>query len=140
MNKYQNIIDVLEDIGEDVRRKYREELKLRDKYATGKLLDSINYKVVVGNNGITLYFLADDYYIYVENGRKAGGKFPPINAIKSWMISRGIPDENGRSYLIARSIQRNGIKPNPYLKEIRTDTDSYTQLLTNALKKDIWQF
>lgn len=53
------------------------------------------------------------------------------------MISRGIPDKSGTAYLIARSIARNGIKSIPELTEIRTNVDKYTNLLTEALTKDL---
>lgn len=137
MKKYSNLIEVLETIGEEIVQEYKAELTIRNKVASGTLFNSIKYRIEYNVNGLTLYFIADDYYINVEKGRKPGGKFPPISVIKAWMISRNIPDKSGTAYLIARSIAINGIKGVPELTNIRTDVDKYTHLLTEALTKDL---
>ena len=53
-----------------------------------------------------------NYALPVETGRKAG-KMPPVDAIKQWVIRKGIAsgaDADGAAFLIARAIGRRGTK------------------------------
>lgn len=137
MEEYVNLIQTLNRIGTDVRVKYKQQLKSHNKIASGKLYNSIDYKLVITETNIRLYFLAQDYWIYVENGRKAG-KMPPISAIKGWMVKKGIADINGASYKISRSIGKNGIRPSPYLRNIKeTLVNDYTDDIMAAFNKDV---
>jgi hypothetical protein len=140
MTRYTNLIDVLENIGEEIVQQYKDELQQHNKIASGKLFNSIDYRIEVTNEGVTLYFVAEDYYINVEKGRNPGGKFPPIDVIKKWMISRSIPDKPGLAYIIARRIAEKGIKGISELTTIRTDVSKYNDLLTEALTKDLLNY
>lgn len=131
-----NLYNKLDEIGKYVKETYKANLKNNNKIASGKLYNSIDYKLVVTEDSTKLYFLAEKYYIYVENGRRAG-KMPPLNAIKKWMLKKGIPDKNGASFRIARSIGKKGIKSSPYLRDIKIKLKNYRSELEEALNQDI---
>jgi hypothetical protein len=88
------------------------------KVNTGALRDSIRFNITPNGN-IRFFFL--QYGIYVESGRRAGAKQPPINPILKWIEERGITPDEGTSkrslaFLIARSIGEKGIRPTPFMK------------------------
>jgi hypothetical protein len=69
--------------------------------------------------------------IYVHEGRRAGAKMPPIDAIAAWVSQKKLLNRGGKgkrlapdsvrvravAFLIARSIARKGIPPKPFLKD-----------------------
>jgi hypothetical protein len=88
------------------------------KVNTGALRDSIRFNITPKGN-IRFFFL--QYGIFVESGRRAGAKQPPINPILKWIEQRGIVPDEGTSkrslaFLIARSIGEKGIRPTPFMK------------------------
>lgn len=68
--EYTNLINTLNQIGLEVRNKYKDKISS----ATGKLYNSIDYKVTISSDSIKLLFIAEDYWINVEEGRKAGSR------------------------------------------------------------------
>lgn len=112
---------VLEEYGQRVIEAYKRQLHSRGKPASGKLANEVTYKVKKAGTMISVVLNLADYWIYVEKGRKAGGKFPPLGAIRKWIEVKPIiprPDDNGRvptipqlTYLIGRKIAEQGIPP-----------------------------
>ena len=51
---------------------------------------------------------AVSYASVIEEGRRAGAKQPPVEAIADWMGRKGISGERGVAFVIARSIGRKG--------------------------------
>lgn len=136
--------EILNTIGELVVEQYKSDLKTnpkkygngRNSIASGKLFNSVNYKLNVDDN-LKLYLTLDDHYIYVEEGSKFTTKMPPLSVIKKWMVDRGISGKN-LEYKIQRSIFKKGIKPKPYLRDIKqTLKNNYKDEIEKALKKDI---
>lgn len=89
---------VLEDMAPMMLDKYKE------------LGNTENVTVTVGDLEVSLHL--PSYWYYIEHGR-GPGKFPPIQAIQTWMeVKHIIPRENRTvpqvSYLIARKIAREG--------------------------------
>ena len=81
-------------------------------------------KVVATNNGDIVYdLMLNDYLVFIESGRRAGAKFPPVEPIVRWARSRGIPTDNNTIYLIRRAISRDGIKPRPFMAYIFEEMD-----------------
>lgn len=67
-----------------------------------------------------------DYTYYMINGRKAGGKFPPVGKIRQWIKDKGITPTgnitiNQLTYLISRKIAVEGITPSPERKRLLLD-------------------
>ena len=76
-------------------------------------------KVESRNDGdIVFDMMLNDYLVFIESGRRAGAKFPPVEPIVRWARQRGIPTDNSTIYLIRRAISRDGIKPRPFLSYI----------------------
>jgi hypothetical protein len=134
--EYKNLEAELINIGKTITEEYKTKLK-KVAYASGKLYNSIDYKIEIKGDSVTLHFIAEDYYINVENGRRAGSKMPPIREIKKWMLSKGLPNIERGAFAIARSIAKRGIRPKPELREIRTSISDYSKELAEALELDI---
>jgi hypothetical protein len=101
--EWDNLKTTLDIIGKMARDDYKEKLKAGS-FATGKLYNSVKYRIDITENGVKLSFVdLPDYYLNLENGIKAG-KMPPISVIQKWIIDKGIPDKPGLAFLIARSI------------------------------------
>ena len=79
---FTHLEEKLSEIGAEVREKYKGKLKANGVYATGKLYDSIDYKLTVKEEGIELYFTALDYWINIEEGRKPNSKMPNVAEIR----------------------------------------------------------
>jgi len=58
--------------------------------ATGNLVNSFEERVIELPNSMVLEILMDDYGIYVNNGRKSGGKKVPIDVLIKWIERKGI--------------------------------------------------
>jgi len=92
---------------------------------TDNLKNSITYELVNDDKGWIVFFKFPEYAIFVNDGRAAGKKQPPLDAIKKWAIQKNLPtfktkagkdiSEDSRAFLIARSISQNGIKPIPFM-------------------------
>ena len=79
------------------------------------------YAKASGN--IVIELLLNDYVQYIESGRKAGSKFPPIQPIVQWAKKRGIKTDNSTIFLIRRAIVRDGIKPRPFMYKVLETID-----------------
>lgn len=135
--EYTNLIKTLNIIGTEIRDKYKEKVKT-GAYATGKLYNSVQYKVSITDSSVKLSLNLEDYWINVENGRAAGKKMPPISVIRKWMLSKNIPDKNGLAYLISRKISKKGIKAKPYLRQTKNEViPNYMDDITKAINKDL---
>lgn len=135
--EYTNLIKTLNIIGTEIRDKYKEKVKT-GAYATGKLYNSVQYKVSVTDSSVKLSLNLEDYWISVENGRAAGKKMPPISVIRKWMLNKSIPDKNGLAYLISRKISKKGIKAKPYLKQTKNEViPNYMDDITKAINADL---
>lgn len=89
--------------------------------------DSELYKtlqVKATNDGdIVFDLMLNDYLVFIESGRRAGAKFPPVEPIVKWARKRGIPTDNSTIYLIRRAISRDGIRPRPFMAYIFDEMD-----------------
>ncbi len=116
----ENLKKELEKIGKQSVIFITNELLNSKKYATYDLIKSLDFKVITFLNDLMLEITSEDYFKYVDEGRKPFSKQPPISSIMNWMKTKKIQgrDEKGRfiprktsAFLIARSIGINGIKP-----------------------------
>lgn len=101
------------------------------------------YAKASGN--IVIQLLLNDYVQYIENGRKAGSKFPPIQPIVQWAKKRGIPTDNSTIFLIRRAIAEDGIRPRPFMYKVLETIDKkwdgeWSSELFNELTKIIDEF
>lgn len=89
--------------------------------------DSDLYKtlqVKATNDGDVVFdLMLNDYLVFIESGRRAGAKFPPVEPIVRWARKRDIPTDNNTIYLIRRAISRDGIQPRPFMAYIFEEMD-----------------
>ena len=101
------------------------------------------YAKASGN--IVIQLLLNDYVYYIESGRKAGSKFPPIQPIVQWAKKRGIPTDNSTIFLIRRAIAEDGIRPRPFMYKVLETIDKkwdgeWSSELFNEITKIIDEF
>ena len=101
------------------------------------------YAKASGN--IVIQLLLNDYVQYIESGRKAGSKFPPIQPIVQWAKKRNIPTVNSTIFLIRRAIAEDGIRPRPFMYKVLDTIDKkwdgeWSSELFNELTKIIDEF
>lgn len=145
--EFKNTLSTLNDFGKFLVEEYKDRLILNDVNASDVLYNSVKFNVE--NNGKTfeVQVTLEDYWKYVENGRKAG-KWPPINAIQKWVEIKPVlprPMANGKlpttqqlAFLIARKIGLEGIKPRPLLQQSVNEVwEVIKEHLEEALAKDL---
>lgn len=123
MDKNSLDLNTIKEITNLFAAALKDKLEENGSDATHKLSNSIKDIVKFDGKYLTVSIQLEDYYKYVENGRKAG-KFPPVEKIKEWIkvkpvlpYTRGkrLPNENQLAYLIGRKIAREGTRANPFL-------------------------
>lgn len=110
------------------------ELIRAGKKASGKLINSLDYRIQDEANGIQLLLESEDYLQWVDKGRKRGS-YPPIKAIASWVKVKGISDK--AVFGIARNIYKFGIKPTNVLDKTEKIVLSKLTELENELVNNI---
>ena len=144
---FDNVRKVLNEFGKLLVDTYRDKLTNEKVNASKTLFNSISYIVEGNGTNFVVKLKLEDYYKYVENGRKAG-KFPPINKIEKWVEIKPViprPMANGKlpttkqlAFLISRKIALEGIKPRPLLQQSIDEVfDEIKERLEEALIKDI---
>ena len=88
---------------------------INQKVGRNTLVDSKLYNTLsvrATNDGDLIFdIILNDYLRYIESGRRAGAKFPPVEPIVRWCKSKGISTDNSTIFLIRRAISRDGIRP-----------------------------
>ena len=118
--------------GERISNMMKEKLKADDKVATGDLVNSIRPYLEREEFKQFLYVEFKDYGEYVHTGRRAG-KLPPVSAIAKWISVRGL---NLNPWAVAKSIERNGIKPSPFIDIFYEYTDELNDLIEESSRED----
>ena len=81
--------------------------------ATGNLINSFEQRVIEVPNSIVIEILMDEYGIYVNEGRKTGGKKVPINVLVDWIerkaIVNGDKEVKSLAFAIQQTIHKEGI-------------------------------
>ena len=103
--------DALNRLGEDYITELDALLRSLGKVASGDLIRSLSTRLMKTGFGTkyTLVIEAEDYLVYVDEGRRPGGRMPPVDPIRKWCRQKGIPE--GAAFAIAKSIAENGIPP-----------------------------
>lgn len=145
----KNLIRALNDIGKDVVADIVQKLLAADKSATGSLVNSIKYEVLEAANGVMLNILANDYFKFVDEGRRPG-KMPPIRAIVPWVQAKGIRmntksgivmSDESSAFVIARSIGMKGIKPLGIKKQVIDDLlNNKSKIIESGIELDITSY
>lgn len=142
---YKKTQEILKTIANQVVEEYKIDLKTnpkkygngRNSYASGKLFNSVNYRISFDDD-IKLYLVVADHYVFVEEGSKFTNKLPPIHELRIWMMQRNISYDNNNDWKIQRHIFKNGIKPKPYIRDIKKNIlSNFKDDIENALKEDV---
>lgn len=144
---FTELQQVLQDYAKEASEIYKYQISLGGKNASRKLIDSVNSRVVVGDSAYEVVLNLQEYWKYIESGRKPG-KFPPVGAIINWINVKPIiprPDANGKipspkqlAFLIGRKIEQEGIEPFPALETTKEELDKiYHEKLSAALGHDV---
>lgn len=137
------INQTIKEITDRMLELYRNKLIDKNINASNILSDSAEVIVEVNGTTLSVSFNLEEYWKFVEYGRRPG-KRPPIDAIEQWIkVKPIIPDPiNGRvpttkqlAFLISRKIGMEGTKAQRPL-ESAVYSDSM-ELLINQLKNEI---
>ena len=122
---------VLDRFRDAVISQSKRNLTRLQKNSSKKLYNSIKGKVKAYPNSFSMEFTMEDYGLYQDKGVSGikkkyntpysyKSKMPPSKAFDKWIVRKGLSprDASGKfskrkslSFLIARSVYRNGIKP-----------------------------
>lgn len=147
----KHTMKALNDFGDFIITNYKRQLEA-EQMNNGELYKTISYSVSTVNSGWVISVSLADYWKYIENGRRAGAKMPPVSAIENWIkVKQIIPHsmtlKSGKmviptipqlSFLIARSIGRRGIPPKPlFKKSFEAAKKQFIQVIKDAITQDI---
>lgn len=82
--EWRRLREVLERYAEYFIELSRRELFQNNTNASGALTNSFRSKVIIDHDRYEVWIELEDYWKYIEYGRKPG-KFPPLNKIKEWI-------------------------------------------------------
>jgi len=148
---FKHTAKALAEFGQKIVDNYRAELEACN-YQDGQLYKTLKYSVKMDNSSWIISISLEDYWKYIENGRRAGAKMPPLEAIEKWIRvkqiiphpmtlksgKRVLPSVKQLSFLIARKISRDGIRPRPFFKQSFEQAKAeYLSKITEAVQQDI---
>ena len=100
-------------VGKLIIASLQKELLGQGHKATGNLINSFEQRVIELPNSIVIEILMDEYGIYVNEGRKTGGKKVPISVLVEWIerkaIASGDKDVKSLAFAIQNTIHKEGI-------------------------------
>lgn len=150
-NDFKHTMKALNDFGQKIVDNYRAELEACN-YQDGQLYRTLSYSVKMENSSWLISISLEEYWKYIENGRRAGAKMPPLDVIEKWINVRQIiphsmtlksgktviPSVKQLSFLIARSIGQRGIQPRPFFKQsFEAAKQQFIQVIKDAITQDI---
>tara|TARA_R100000655_G_C2921578_1_gene182415 strand:- start:86 stop:610 length:525 start_codon:yes stop_codon:yes gene_type:complete len=165
--KTENIENYLNSFGKQVVNRAKGNLQ-KSKGGGTALENSISFEVTSDADGFVVQFFMNSYGTFVDKGvsgndtqrkfkdykgqtksspYKYTTKQPPSKVLDKWIVKKGIAprDEKGRfmsrksiSFLIARSIKKNGIKSTSFFqKPLGLGLKQFGKDLLGAVKEDI---
>lgn len=146
MAQGRNPYELLQEYEQIITDSLFKSLEKNDKVASGLLAQSIEAKTVIFGQKVSLQVYMNDYWKWVDEGRKKGSKQPPQDAMLKHIAVRGewhvkkvsdlsrfrtvkgkqivrktpLPLDKARktlAFLIGRSIKKHGIKPTNFVEE-----------------------
>lgn len=118
MIEFKHLQQTLEELGEAIKNRYKENLSDSDRKASYNLINSVKYHTVINGYELSIDLEMEDYWKYVEWDTKP--HWPPIDKILEWvkikpvlptpMANGKLPTERQLAFLISRAIA--GESPN----------------------------
>lgn len=125
-----NVTQILAAWGGGLIKGLQKGLDKNDSNASASLRQSINWKVKSSVSSVNFKLSMNDYYYFVDKGRKPG-KFPPKKNIMKYINDKHIvpksknggkpPSKEGLAFLISRSIAENGFKGTNFYSKVVND-------------------
>ena len=143
------ILRIVQNWGNELIAQMQNRLRINNTNATSSLSQSINPEIKGTQRGYRLTVLMQDYWFYVENGRKptkGGGNGELYKNIYEWIrykrpMQQKIAQSPNRiaatkslAYVITRKIHREGTKAQPFV------TPSLKQVTTQTLAQRIGRY
>lgn len=147
--KFSRTEALLSEFAQTIVNRYKDKIS---EYSSGKLYKTIDYTITSKSDSYLVIIDLEEYWKYIEKGRRAGAKMPPLSAIENWIkvrkiIPRPVALKSGKqrvptiqqlAYVIARSISRNGIAPRPFMSEsINQTIEDFKSKLSAAVREDV---
>lgn len=145
--KWTNLTAVLERFAEAFIKNAQQNLEKKDANASGALQRSMELdKIVIDDKEMRVTISLEDYWYYLEHGRKAG-KMPPIQPIIEWIENKPVPPKvqgltvKQQAFAIAKSIKKNGTKPKPFFNSAKQMTwKMFKDEIAEAVDMDIMAY
>lgn len=149
----QEILELLNSLGEDVLEQMRGIIRLNGNIATGNLYRTLSAKgIKVGDGKYTLLLTMPFYGKFIDKGRKPTRQNTPqgnptlYEEIKKWTKLKGIPEE--AAWPITQKIHKEGFKPggsqgngkpftSPYYTMVQTLQDRMGDEFANYIIKEL---
>lgn len=137
------INQTIKEIADKMLELYRKQLIDKDINASNTLSDTASTIVEVDGTTLSVSFNLEDYWKYVEYGRRPG-KRPPIDAIEQWIkvkpvipkpINGRVPTTKQLAFLISRKIGWEGTPAKHPLRYAVYSDDM--ELLIKMMKREI---
>lgn len=147
--KFSRTEALLNSFAQTIVNRYKDKIS---EYASGKLYKTIDYTITSKSDSYLVTINLEEYWKYIEKGRRAGAKMPPVSAIENWIkvrkiIPRPVTLKSGKqrvptvqqlAYVIARSISRKGIAPRQFMREsINQTIEDFKSKLSAAVREDV---
>lgn len=160
----KGVSEILQEYSKRIISGLRQSITEKNKKASRKLLQSVAVDVTIFGDVYTMTLTMEDYWQYVEEGRKPG-KQPPIEAIMKWTSQKGLSlsglskrtkriikslktkkvrkalrqisaeaKRRSLAFLIARKIGRKGIAASNFFSEV------VNKDLFDSMRKDISEY
>ena len=148
---FRHTMKALTEFGQKIVDNYKAELEACG-YQDGQLYRTLRYSVKMDNSSWLISISLEQYWKYIEAGRRAGAKMPPLDVIEKWINVRQIiphsmtlksgktviPSVKQLSFLIARKISRDGIRPRPFFKQsFESAKREFLRIIEEAVLADI---
>lgn len=145
--KWTTLERVLNEFADRFIELARGYLESNNTNASGELSQSIEKIIEIGEDSYSVKISLADYWTYVENGR-GPGKFPPPDAIRTWIEVKPItptPGMNGKTptveqltFLIGRKISQEGTEGQPFFEPAKEEAiRQFSKAIDEAIAKDV---
>ena len=146
MIEFKHLQQTLEELGEAIKNRYKENLSDSDRKASYNLINSVKYHTVINGYELSIDLEMEDYWKYVEWDTKP--HWPPIDKILEWvkikpvlptpMANGKLPTERQLAFLISRKISEVGTTGSHDLENTMEEIDKeWEEKIVDALDADV---
>lgn len=164
LTKQVTVSDILDEYGIKVVSELTDNLEFSRSNASGNLSASIRYRTIILGQLYAFELYMEDYWKYVDQGRRAG-KMPPIQSILQWLTNKrlgsyiygkgrnksagkksilatNLQAQRSLAYVIARKIGKKGTKGTGFYSSTfkpghAGDVKALEAALSEVLQRDV---